>query len=87
MGTLLSIGYIFMEFQKIGEVCRVHARRTGVKVFVFLNHRDLKNLYFFWKFKETFLLHQRTNVKKKMQNDKLFIIIYIFFYGGNGFLT
>ena len=48
------------------------------------NYRDLKSEYFF-KYAETFLLHQRTIVNKKILNYNLFNIFFIFKNGENGF--
>ena len=71
----------FCEFRKPTQSCRflsssipknfkfggARARRTLVKVFMFKNCNTLTIITFF-KFAKSFLLHQRTLAKKKIQN-------------------
>ena len=60
--------FLWVQFQKIGKFCQVRTPRTRRNFFAFLkNHRDLENEYFFFFFAGTFILHQRTIVKNKIQ--------------------
>ena len=72
MDTVLSIGFIFissiLKYQQLFSAC------PRGREFIFLNHRDLKNKFLFWKFINIFLLLQRTNAKKNIWEKFVFSI-------------
>ena len=72
MDTVLSIGFIFissiLKYQQLFSAC------PRGREFIFLNHRDLKNKFLFWKFRNIFLLLQRTNAKKNIWEKFVFSI-------------
>ena len=84
----------FCEFRKPTQSCRflsssipknfkfggARARRTLVKVFMFKNCNTLTIITFF-KFAKSFLLHQRTLAKKKIQNPIFNVFIIDLFKG------
>ena len=63
--------FLGTQFQKISNFGGARAKFLFSK-----NHRDLKNKIFFWKFAETFLIHQRTISKNKIGRK----VCLIFFY-------
>ena len=69
---MLSIGFIFISsiltYQQLFSAC------PRGREFIFLNHRDLKNKFLFWKFINIFLLLQRTNAKKNIWEKFVFSI-------------
>ena len=81
--------YSGTQFQKIGDFGRAHAWRSQDKVFIFKKSVTLKFNTFFWKLVDTFLIHQRTIYKKKInfyfpQMDKpvfdLYKVKFFFFF-------
>ena len=72
MDTVLSIGFIFIS--SILKYQQLFSARPRGREFIFLNHRDLKNKFLFWKFINIFLLLQRTNAKKNIWEKFVFSI-------------
>ena len=66
VGTLLSIGYIFMSsIPKKSAIFVTPSLWTRRKVFISKNHRDLKNEYLFWKICKCLPFTSKNNRQKE----------------------